>query len=368
MAEPLIAIRNTAPMWLKGASDSTIRNHFILAYLRKEGRMTFNYSGVAINWLVKARQPIARQLQSGQGTTYDQSQIYESLTIPYAGLHATDSLDHKVKLMNKGELAIVDLAETKMDELLKTVSRGVSSGFYNQNTSDDNDLVGIRTPCIAHGSVAAGDIVAALSASASYGGKSVALGALGGSWSAVRSTSPSSVLANDWPMGNGSPEYDYLSPKLLNYSSTGWGTGSTRWSENCEMVMRRGLSYVTHLSGTNNTPNVYLLAQDLMDEFKDQLTNRERLFPENYVSALGFAPGKLLEYNGAIVASDYYCPAGYGYALNAQEMELVSLHDNLFFMDGPTYNHLTLSDDFLVGFYGNYRFNPKHIVEFGAYA
>jgi len=76
----------------------------------------------------------------------------------------------------------------------------------------------------------------------------------------------------------------------------------------------------------------------------------------------------LLEFNGAIVVSDYYCPAGYGYAMNAQEMELISLTDDLMFFEGPTYDENTLADKMLCGFFGNYRFNPKAIVEFGAYA
>ncbi len=369
MPEALLAIRNTAPKWLKGASDQTIRNRFWLAYLRKEGRLTFGANGVAINWNVQAREPSVELLASGQGVEYKQHHAYESLSIPYAGMRATDALDYKVQLANRGEIAIVDLYETKMDILLKTISRALCKGLYNQNLGDENQLMGIRTPCVADVATNANDMVAAPASSASYGGKSVQLGAIGGSWSAdlAAGDRPSTVLGNDWPYGSGTSDYDYLSPKMLQYTSNKWGGGTT-WKANCEIVMRRGMSFVRHLTGENSIPDVFLLSQRLYDEFQDSLTGRERLFPSNYSQALGFPSNKIMEYNGSIVVTDYDCPADKGYALNAAEMELVSMHDNLFFTEGPIFDHKSLSSDFLVGFYGNLRFNPKHIVEFGKYA
>jgi hypothetical protein len=368
MAEPTIITRVQAQQWLKGAADSTIRNHFILAYLRKEGRMTTNMTGRDLNWVVEAREPVASQWNTGGGAVYDQSQVHETLSLGWAGIHVTDAIDEKIKMMNTGPTQIVDLVEQKLDSMTKKLSRTISQGFYAQNTGTENELIGIRTPCVAHGSVAAADRVAALAASASYAGKSVALGALGGSWSDTMTTPPSSVLSNDWPMGSGTPDYDYLSPKLVNYSSTGWDTGSTAWRNNCEIVMRRGLSWAKHLNGETNSPSLYLLSLELYDEFKDSLAQRERLYPESYAKALGFPPSKLLEFNGAIVTSDYYCPAGKGYAINAQEMELMTLTPDLMVMKGPFYDENALAEKMRVSFLGQYRFNPKAIVEFGAYA
>jgi hypothetical protein len=370
MAEALIAVRNTAPKWLKGASDATIRNRFWLSHLRKEGRIVFNHNGTGINWNVQAREPSVELLASGMGVEYKQHQAYESLLIPYAGMRATDALDYKVQLANRGELAIVDLYETKMQILLNTISRALHKGLYYQNTGNDDMIAGIRTPCVADGSTNANDRVAAPASTAAYGGKSSQLGAIGGTWSAdmVSGDRPSSVLANDWPEGSGTSDYDWNSPLMLQYTANKWdGTGAT-WKANCEYVMRRGMAWIRHRCGETSVPDIYLLSVKLFSEFQDSLQTRERLFPSDYAKALGFPQGKYLEYNGSIVATDYDCPADKGYALNVSEMELCSMHDNLFFTEGPTFDHKTLSSDFLVGFYGNLRFNPRNVVEFGKYA
>ncbi len=370
MPEPIIAIRNTAPRWLKGASDSTIRNRFLLAHLRKEGRIVFNYNGTAINWNVKAREPSVETLASGMGVVYRQHQVYESLQLPYAGMSATDTLDYKVQLMNKGDLAIVNLYETKMQDLLNTISRSLCKGLYNQNTGDDNQIMGIRTPCVPHGSTNANDLVAAPAAAASYGGKSVALGAIGGTWSSLLPSGerPSTVLNNDWPYGEGTADYDYLSPIMLQYTSNRWGSGAATWRANCEIVLRRAMSFVKHRTGESNIPDLYLLGQRLFDEFQDSLQTKERLYISDYAKSLGFPAGKVMEYQGAMMATDFDCPTDKAYALNVAEMELLSLHDNLFFTEGPVFDHVKLTSDFLVGFFGNLRFNPRHIVEMGKYA
>jgi hypothetical protein len=368
MPEATLAIRNTAPKFLKGASDQTIRNRFWLAYLQKEGRILYNQGGVACNWNVRARQPDTRNHASGVGVIYSQTNSFEQLTVPVAGIIGTQALDLKVQMMNKEPLAIVDLYSDAMESLLAAVGHRLSSELFIRNTGNENQLIGIDTPMVPDGSVSVNDLVALPSSSAAYGGKLVRPGSIGGAWSAnlAAADRPSSLLTNDWPLGSGTPDFDYITPKLLNYRSNRWGTGGSTWSDNCEHVMRRGKSWIMNLSGATKTPTLHILSQELYDQFLDRLSVRERLMVSDYGKALGFGDN-VLTYGGAMVMPDYDCPAGSGYAVNAAEMSLFSLHSDLFYSVGPDFNNTALATEVLVGFWGNMRFNPKHVAKYGAF-
>ncbi len=365
--EAILAIRNTAPKYLKGASDQTVRNRFWLAMLESEGRILYNQSGVACNWNVRARQPATRTHSSGVGVVYTHNQAFEQLTVPVAGLIGSQALDLKIQMMNKGPLAIVDLYADAMDSVLASVGNALSAQLFIRNTGNGDQLVGIDTPMVPDGSVVAADIVAAPSTTAAYGGKLVRPGSYGGTWSTSLPVKPSSVLGTDWPLGSGSSDYDFLAPKMINYTSTSWGTNGNTWADNCEHVLRRAKNWIRHLSGASKVPTLTMLAQELYDEFQDKLTTRERLMVSDYAGKLGFTED-VINYNGSLVKSEFDCPAGTGYAINIDEMSLFSLHDQLFYLVGPEFNNTALAHEVAIGFFGNLRMNPKHIAKFGAFA
>lgn len=368
MSEAILAIRNTAPKYLKGASDQTIRNRFWLSLLQSEGRILYNQSGTSTTWSVRARQPAARTHSSGVGVIYEHHQAFEQLTVPVAGLIGTQALDLKIQMMNKGPLAIVDLYADAMDAVLASVGNRLSAELFLRNTGNDDQVVGIDTPMVPDGSVAANDRIALPSSSAAYGGKLVRPGSYGGTWSnnLAAANRPSSLLTNDWPLGSGSADYDFITPKMINYTSSSWGTGGNTWSDNCEHVIRRGRSWIRHLSGDSKIPTLHMLSQELFDEFQDRLVVRERLQVSDYAGKLGFAED-VINYNGAMIKSEYDCPAGVGYAVNLAEMSLFSLHDQLFYLVGPEFNNTALAHEVAIGFFGNLRFNPKHIAKYGSY-
>lgn len=367
MSEAILAIRNTAPKYLKGASDQTIRNRFWLAYLQQEGRILYNQSGTSATWSVRARQPVTRNHSSGVGVVYEHHNAFETLTLPVAGLICSQALDLKIQMMNKGPLAIVDLYADMMDSVLASCGNRLSAELFLRNTGNEDQIVGIDTPMVPDGSVAATDMVALPSTSAAYGGKLVRPGSYGGTWSNnLGSNRPSSLLQNDWPLGSGTSEYDFITPKMINYRSTRWGAGGDTWADNCEHVLRRGRSWTRHLSGASKIPTLHMLSQELFDEFQDRLTVRERLSVSDYASKLGFSED-VVNYNGAMVKSEFDCPAGTGYAVNAEEMSLFSLHDQLFWLVDPVFNNTALAHEVAIGFFGNLRFNPKHIVKYGSF-
>lgn len=366
-----IALRNTAQKFLKGAADNTTRNRAWLMYFLKEGRILYKQGATVLNWQIRAREPASQNLASGLGVTYIQSSLFETLSITTAGIASVQALDHKVKMLQEadgGALAIVNLYGDALESTTASAAHRLSSEFFIQNNGNDNQLTGINTPCVPDGSVSVNDLIALPSTAATYCGKAVRPGSIGGRWSNALAAArrPSSLLTNDWPLGSGSPEYDYLAPKLLNYNSPRWGSGSNDWAGNCQIMMRRAKNWSKNLSGAGHSPSVALLAQDMLDEFQDNLQVKERLTVTDYGKALGFQDD-VLNYNGLLVMCDYDCPAGSGFCLNASEMSLFTIHDNLFFTNGPDFNNTALAYEVLTGFYGNLRMNPKYLVKLGAF-
>ncbi len=367
MSEGIIAVKNTAPKYLKGAADQTIRKRFWLSYLRQQGRIKLGDGGVSCTWNVKARQPEIRQNGDAGQQTFSEHDAYEQLTVDVRGYVGTDRLTLKKKMMNKDPLAIVDLYGTKMDDLVKSLRDNFGGELYvdGNASGNSNRLLGIESFMGDDGNTVAGDIVA--NPSDTYAGKSTALGNLGGTWTSALSTSPNATLATDWPYGTGSSEYDYIAPKLINYSSTGWPSAATTWRDNCSVVMRRARTWCKTLGGDDMAPMCHLLSSELYDEFEDyQETKFRNTIPHKSASDLGFPD--VLSFNGAMVKQEYDCPAGTGYGVNVGEMLLFSIHDDFFYTEGPEWDTTSLSDLFLVGFFGNLRFNPKHFAKYAAYA
>lgn len=358
------AIKNTAPKYLPGAVNQTIRHRFLLSYLQKAGRFVFNEGGTNCTWNVTIRQPETRSTR-GQRAQFIASDTKEQLTISHAQLEGTDLLDRNTMMVNKEPLAIVKLTETKLDELVTSLADTMCSQIYVDNTSDSSQLTGLQSimrPDVG----AATDRMAVPAAGAAYGGKSMVLGDQGGAWSSNLGVNrPNTVISTDWPDGNGSSQYDYLAPKMFNYTGD-WTSGTTdTWALNCEKLMRRAKVAIRTLGGAGAAPMLMVFAPELYNELLDNIQNRERLFVSDYNKELGFP--EALTFEGATLAYDYDCPSGKGYAINPQEMALYSVHDQLMYTDGPTWDMREQAYLFLVGFLGNLRWNPKHFAEFGSY-
>lgn len=367
MTEGIIAVKNTAPKYLKGAADQTIRSRFWLAYLREQGRIKLgDKGGLSTYWNVQAREPEIRDNGDAGQQVFSEHDAYEQLSIDVRGYVGTDRLTLKKKLMNTEPLAIVNLYGTKMENLVKSLTNRFGSELYCDGyaTGNGNRLCGIESFMGSSTTVSA-DILA--KPSDTYGGKSTALGALGGSWSTGLTTKPNANVATDWPYGSGDSQYDYIAPKLCNYSSTNWPSGDTTWRANCAAILRRARTWCRSTGGDDKAPMLHILSGSLYDDFEDYMETKTRaMVPHPQAVDMGFPD--TLNYSGAMVRHEFDCPAGTGYGINVSEMLLFSIHDELFYSYGPEWDTQSLSDLFLIGFFGNMRFNPKHFAKYAAYA
>ena len=366
MAEFAAVLKEAAPAYLKGRADNTIRNRLLLTLLAKNGRIKYNASSHKLYWDVKAGQRVIEAYGDDGVINFQRSDLHEQLNIDWRGYKMSDRMTEKQRLMLGDLTAIIDrysgVAEDMMDDLQDGFCGELFvDGYAAANT---NRLHGLES-FFGTGTTVAADRIA--QPSDTYGGHSSVLGTRGGTWSTNLTTYPNANIATDWPDGNGTADYDWNSPKVINYSSTNWGTGSTTWADNCERVLGQTTIWTTLTGGKKGRPTLYLLAGDLFYDYQNKMRAKYRIsVPHSEANDLGFSD--TLNQDGVMIQADFDVPAGSGYGLNINQMVLESLDSVLFSSRGPEYDINTDGYLWLIGFFGNARYNIKHFSKLAAVA
>ena len=362
-------INSTKPYYMKGASDLTIRRRLFLAMLRKKGRITYNNSGYENRWQVEFSQPTMYQHGDGSMIDFTNHDAFRQLVTPWAGYVASDSITMKQREMNKGAEALINLFKTKQSRLMKKLQMGLAGEMYRDGSASgrENAIQGLETFLAERTTPGAADRIA--EPGDTYGGLNTNLADQGGSWSSGLSTSNNATLANDWPDGQGDVEYDYLAPKLVNWSSTGWNTGATDWETNCWRVIGQTITWLTIQGGDEGMPEICILASNLFQGYKNHEEAVRRInIPHKTANDLGFE-SNVLNQDGCAISADFDCPANTGYMINTSTVEIASLMSELFWMKGPDEDPRTAySTLWASGFYGQARWQPKYVAKMKNYA
>jgi hypothetical protein len=365
MSDEFIGVINaTRPKYMKGASDLTLRRRFFLASLKQKGRITYNNSGDEFKRQLEFSQPQVSIHGDGSMVDFANHDAFRQITLPWGGYFASDSISMKQREMNKGAEALINLFQTKQSRLMKSLQNNFAGELYKDGSSSgrDNAIQGVETFCTT-GTTVAADRVA--KPDDSYGGLDTDLGQYGGSWSSNLTTFPNANVATDWPDGQGETEYDFISPRIVNWSSTGWGTGSTTWEDNCWRAISQGITWLTTTGGEDGMPDICVLAPNLFQGYKNHEEAIRRInVPHQKANDLGFK-GNVLNQDGCGITSDFDCPAQTGYMFNTSTIEIASLMPELFWMKGPDEDPRTAySTLWACGFYGQVFWQPKYLGKF----
>lgn len=362
-------ISSTREKFMKGASDMTLRKRLLLAMLQKRGRIAFNASGTELVWQLEFSQPPITQNSDGAVIDFSNHRAYRQVSVDWRGYVGTDTLTQKQNLMNRGEEQLVNLFQSKSNNLRKSISNTFAGEIYKDGeaTGRESSIHGLETFMKA-GACAATDRVAEPDDTYGLGQLSTKLGAYGGSWSSGLTTKPNATIATDWPDGNGTVEYDFNAPKLVNYSSSNWGTGSTTWEANAWRVVSQTITWLTTTGGDDGMPSLGALSADLFQGYKNAQEVKTRItVPHKEAQDLGF--GATLNQDGVALYPDFDCPVGVGYFLNVNQMMIHSLTPQLFWMKGPDEDpRSNWAYLWGIGFWGNTEFKPKHFAKIAAYA
>ena len=367
MAEEWVGvIQTTAPKYLKGAADLTVRERLLLALLQQRGRITFNNNSFEQNWDVEYAQPPVEAFGDGGTLNFSRNDLYRQARLDWRGYKATDMMTRKERGMNAGDVAIINRYDRIMPNLMKAIKDKFGAELYVDGTAggNENRLHGTKS-WSAQTSCTATDKIA--KPGATYAGRSTAV-AQGGTWTTALATKPNASIASDWPDGNGDSEYDYYSPKLVNYSANNWGTSSTSWEDNGERVIRKAVQWLTLGGGQEARPDIIMLAGDLFFGYQNKQSTKQRIVvPYKPAEDLGFAGS--MQQEGVGLQQEFDCPTASGYCFNLDKMELASLFEDLFHSQGPDYDPRSDAWLFHVGFFGNLKFiSPKWFAELKNYA
>lgn len=367
----IAVVNTTISQYVKGAEDNTIRRRILLAHLRKNGKITYGNSGTSLTWQIEFSQPPMRQLGDAGEITFAEHVAYKQATLPWRGYVITDLLTEKQRLENRGAQALVNLYKSKTDNMIKSFNAGINAQFYvdGNATGNENAIHGFKS-CLGYSAPASTDLIA--TPNDSYAGLTTNLATYGGTWSAARSSTetpqfPNATLAKDWPYGSGESEYDFCAPKILNSTSSNWGTGSTSWSDNCQRVISRANIWMRSTGGDGGAPILFLFGSDMFSGIRDYYEAKTRVIvPHKESEDLGFSD--VFNIDGCGVGYDFDCPSSQGFGLKIAEIELACMYDNMFAVDGPEKFMRTNSYLTKLGFFGNMKLKPKHMAYIAALA
>jgi hypothetical protein len=357
-------VATTTAEYLKGAADVTIRDNPVFAMLQRRKRIEFGQSGAELRWQVKFSLPEV-EVYTGGALDFAPSDKHRQLVIDWRGYKVTDMMTERERLENRGAQALIDRYARVFPDMEQSLTDRFGTELYIDGNTYTDRFSGLETFLGDDAATAAGDICA--KPSDTYGGYSTVPGALGGAWTTALSTSPSAQVATDWPSGSGDPEYDWHSPRLINWSSTGWGTGGTTWIENCERALRRATLWTQTLSGKAGKLDLYLMTPDLYYDYLNRAASlRSVIVPAKEMIELGFDG---VQQEGIQLTHEFGVPANTCYGLNLSKMTLHMMYDSLFISKGPQYDMRTDSWLFLLATYGNWRWHsPKHFCKLYNYA
>ncbi len=362
MAEWSAVVNTTATRYLKGASDSTIRERIVFAMLNKRKRIMYNWDGKEVTQQIKFSLP-ETEAYSGGVLDFEPSDKHRQITLPWRGYAATDTMTEKERLMNKGVPRLVNRYANTMRDMRQSMDDQFGTEIFVDGNASSDRMHGLES-FMGTGTNVAADICG--EPSDTYGGLSTAPAAVAGTWTSDLSTYPNANLAKDWPSGSGDPEYDYISPRLYNWSSNNWGTGAQTWLDNCERVIRKAIILGNLTHGRRGKPDLCLLADDMYyDYLNKQEAKQTIIVPHKEVQDLGFEGAKQ---EGVSIMTEFGMTANVGYLLNIDKMHMRCLTKQLFVPKGPEYDIRSFSWLFAMAWFGNMYFEPKFFSKFQNYA
>jgi hypothetical protein len=359
-------VNTTAIHYLKGASDLTLRDRLVFRRMNEGGRITYNWDGPEVQWQVKFSLP-ETQAYGGETLDFAPSDKYRKLNLDWRGYISQDKLTEKERLMNRGVPQLINRYDAIMKDMRQSMEDAFSGEIYVNGYATTDRMHGLESFLVDDGQTASGDKIAV--PSTTYAGRLTTPGGEAGIWSSLMTTPPSTHLGSDWPNGQGDPMYDFLSPKLINITSTQWKTADTTWADICHRVIRQGILWATMTTGRAGRPDLIVLSQDLFYDYANFLEPQQRIiipFKEN--QEVGTMPGYAYQQEGVEVTSEFPIAPKTGYILNTKKMEMRCMYPQLFYPRGPEFDLRSMSHLFLMAYFGNMAFEPKYFGKLFAYA
>lgn len=374
-------IRTSAPLYMNGFIDFAKRRHMLLKLMGDYGTIMYNSNELARIWQIRVREGSIHTHQNTTTKVFTEYDPFEQMQVGIRGYEGTDVMKERDWKTNRGKTSLIDLWDFKMKDQGKTMVKRIQEALYHDGDSTDyaDGYQGFDT-CLhcknaSNGGSAPTNADLFVLPKDSYGGHSTELGTFGGTWSNDIPTAQqfNHLTSNDWPLGNGSVEYDPTSPLLVNYEAEVLGSGSNLWKDNVQDCVRNVINVMNHRAAEELQELCFLLAADLYPAAESFYDSRFRIATPYAGGDMGFPERHSLAIDGAYLKSEYAVPAGTGYVLSPGHLEMfnlecmnmgsASVEEPMIDVFGPDWSPEFGAYLFRWTTFGNLRMQPKYMAK-----
>lgn len=361
-------VQTTLPRFFKGSEDAIMRNRKLLAWLKRDGRVKMNMSGRYMDWEVEYKRGDVSTFFDSSVLSFSRKQRWKNARLEYRGFSSTDSVTKTEIAQNKGNEQRIDLFDRRATRLRSDLENKMGDELYIDGYANSGHLMGIESMMGASGDVVNSPLAAP---SDTYAELTTGLGDYLGIWD-------STAAGAAWPLGTGQEHHDFFSPMLLDITNTlaaasgGWQSGTATWAARCVEIIRYGITHSNRNKGVDGQVNQVMLNLEFHRLLKEALDDKEHIYitqgKDNADGTTGVGFTNTVAVDGVPCDSEYGVPANVGYGFNTRFMELHSLWDVLFRIEGPNYEQRTDAYEFAGIFTGNLKFvSPRNFFKMANY-
>ena len=359
-------VNSTIADYIRESEENIFRNRKFTALLKKRGRITYNHSGIKMDWKVRYRRAPMIGFADGDTVTFSRQDRHKTAQIDWRGYSAADAMTKGEFLQNRSTEAIIKLFESRSKFLLADVEDQFGEQMYVDGTMAANtkNFHGIETFLQTSGT-STGNAIAL--PNAVYAGLSCVLGNYGGAWT------------GNWPNGRGDAQYDFWSPLLVDVGDSFfgttpyWGVHSTN-SVACIEAVSFAIIASKKSPAKDGELDVFMLNNEAYRQYISQLRSSQRIVVNGQISELiGLGFDDVVQQDGGKdVTWEYGLPVSstlsnaigvIGYGINFDQVELCSMQSEVWVPEGPSFDDATKTWRWSIDSYGNLKWNSKYQVK-----
>lgn len=347
-------VNSTIKKYIREREVNILRNRKLTALLKKKGRISFNWSGIAMDWKVKYKRVRLTPFADGDTLEFSRKDRNKTAGLDWRGYSSTDSMTKGEFLQNRNTEAIVKLYSDISTDLIDDMEEAFGEEFYVNGYAAGNSkrLHGIESFMQASANAGNG----AGTPSGTYAGLSCVPGAYGGTWDGGS--------LPGWPNGRGDAQYDFWSPLIVDYTDSLFDATTHTWANNCVEAISFGIIKTKKSKSAKGQLDLIMVDDEMYRTYANQMRAKERIIVSKDSALLSMGFSDVINQDGTDVTWEYGMPGGTGYGFNCDMMELRSQQAQVFVPEGPDQDIASKSWRFSVDFFGNLVFNPKFFMKF----
>lgn len=362
----------TLTNYISEVEQAILRQYAFGALLESKGRIVYNSTGRGISW------PLQWRLHSVTGNAgtmprnFTPTNLWKWANLDKRGYQVTDAITYREMKENEGPQGLIKVWNGFTDRLQQSLRQQLGPEYYvdGSDAANPTSWHGLESMFATNGTVSSSDGSQRTANAAdfvgypndTYANLSTALGAYGGA----------NESGQVWPKGIADAEYDFYSPLIVNTTCTGFSPATHTWAGQGDQALRFGL-----IHAQRNTNQVGQVSQVFLDrtmyfEFLNLYSTKEQIqvmrnANDNGLVSLGFRNTVL--FDGVEVTYENAIPAGVGYGVPLDGVELHSIDSNLFRVEGPEYDIRQQSFIAAVSTISNLKFkSPRNFIKWKAMA